>query len=110
MASWLRSSAPATRMTNSAPAEGSGVLLVRPGVGGQRFSLSPGSTVGDLLRVAGAERSNQDVMMGSRKLEESDVLEPDSIVFLVPRPGNALVELVEDEVLGPAGLTEGELR
>src|SRR5215212_8035241 len=95
---------------NMTPAENDDVVLVRPGMGGRRYHLSPGSTVGDLLREAGAELRDQDVMIEDRKLQESDTLESGSVVYLVPRMRSALVELVEDEILGPAGLTEDELR
>lgn len=87
------------------------MVLVRPGIGARTFSLPPGSTLGDLLREAGSELGKQDALMtGGQTLKESDVLPPGAVVFLIPRPRCALVDLVEDEILGPAGLTEEELR
>jgi hypothetical protein len=61
---------------------------VRPGVDARECLVPPGSTVGDLLREAGACVHDQTVVIGPHAVEESHVLEPEAIVYLVPRVRN----------------------
>ena len=65
------------------------VVLVRPGVGAKKYFVPPGSTYGDLLKAASATVSNQDLMVGNEKVKTEDTIQPNSAVFVVPRPKNA---------------------
>jgi len=66
------------------------VVLVRPGVGAKKYYVPPGSTWGDLLKAAKATAVNQDLMVGDQKVKEEDVIQPNTAVFVVPRPKNAI--------------------
>ena len=65
------------------------VILARAGVGGKKYFVPPGSTVGDLLRAAEATAENQDLMVGPNKVTVDTVLQPNTLLFTVPRPKNA---------------------
>ena len=66
------------------------VVLVRSGVAPKKYKVPPGSTVEDLLHAAGATLANQEIQIGQgTKLPSSTVLQPNNVVFMVPKPKNA---------------------
>ena len=72
--------------TKAATAETEGVVLLRLGVGKQEFALPAGATLADLLREAGITPDDQEIMIDGRRLEETLVLHPGTIVTVMPRP------------------------
>ena len=76
--------------SQSAAAEPFEVALIRLGFRIERHSVPPGATVGDLLREARAEAEDQVILIEGERAEETQVLQPGTEVFLVPRARNAL--------------------
>jgi hypothetical protein len=72
--------------TEPAAAEIEGVVLLRMGVGRQEFVLPEGATLADLLREAEVDADDQEIMIDGRSLEEIFVLQPGTIVTVMPRP------------------------
>jgi sulfur carrier protein ThiS len=66
------------------------VALIRLGFGIKTHAMPPGATVGDLLRQAGAEAKDQVILIEGERAEETQILQPGTEVFLVPRARNAL--------------------
>jgi hypothetical protein len=71
--------------TKPAATETEGVVLLRMGVGKQEFLLPEGATLADLLRDAGVDPDAQEIMVDGRRLEEVLVLQPGTIVTMMPR-------------------------
>lgn len=65
------------------------VILVRPGIGGKKYHVPPGTTVDDLLKAAEADAANGDLMIGDQKVGKEHVLSPNTLLFVVPKPKNA---------------------
>lgn len=61
------------------------ITLLRIGEGVQQFDLSPGATLADLLREAGADLDGREVMIDGRPIEEAIALRPGMIVSLSRR-------------------------
>jgi hypothetical protein len=72
--------------TKPAAAETEGVVLLRMGVGKQEFVLPGGATLADLLREAGVNTDDQEILIDGRSLEDTLVLQPGMIVTVMPRP------------------------
>jgi hypothetical protein len=66
------------------------VTLLRMGVGKQVFDLPSGATLADLLRHVSADLTRAEVFVDGKPLAECLVLEPGTIVSIVPaaRPGS----------------------
>lgn len=65
------------------------VIFVRAGVAPKKYFVPGGTTVGDVVREAQATVENQDFMVGETKVDQTFVLQPNSVLFAVPRPKNA---------------------
>lgn len=70
-------------------ADRTGVVLLCIGVGKREFELPEGSTLADLLRLAGTRAESGEVFIDGRPLADCLVLPPGAIVSVVPRPKNA---------------------
>ena len=75
--------------TETKTTETVGVVLMRPGVGREKYELAEGSTVADLLHTAHAPLENQEVFIGDRSLAESVVLQAGMVIRIVPRVRNS---------------------
>jgi sulfur carrier protein ThiS len=73
--------------TKPAAAETEGVVLLRLGVGKQEFVLPEGATLADLLREAGVNPDDREIMIDGRRLAEILVLQPGMIVTVLARAG-----------------------
>jgi len=71
------------------------VVLVRPGVGARKYFVPPGTTVQGLLDSAATQSGtsynmrDQDIMIDNKKVAAGSVLQPNQVVFMVPKPKNA---------------------
>ena len=65
------------------------VRLVRLGVGIQTYRLARGSTLSDLLRQVGANKTNQVIYLDDVIAEETSLLSDGAVVIIVPKPGDA---------------------
>jgi len=64
------------------------VTLLRQGVGKQDFHLPAGATLGDLLRAAEVNPAIQEIFIDGKPVEDAVVLQPGTIISVVPRPRN----------------------
>jgi sulfur carrier protein ThiS len=64
--------------------EKNGVMLIRPGVEGQEYTLPEGATLADLLQQAQAQTEGRVILIDGRRLEEALVLQPGMTISIVP--------------------------
>lgn len=68
------------------------VRLLRPGVGVQKYHLTKGATLADLLRRSEATTTNQAVSVDGLEAEETVPLHDGAVVMIVPQPRNSAVD------------------
>lgn len=66
------------------------VVLARPGVGAKKYYVPEGTTMKGLLEAAGASLGESDIMIDNNKVSLDHVLQPQTVVFMVPKPKNAV--------------------
>jgi hypothetical protein len=65
------------------------VTLLRPDCGQQMFKIADGATLADLLREAGAEINNPNILIDGSPVEDAFKLKSGMIITIVPRAASA---------------------
>jgi len=65
------------------------VVLLRPGVDPETFTLPESATLGDLLREAGAAARSPNILIDGRPIEEAMILKTGSTIMILPEPDPA---------------------
>jgi hypothetical protein len=64
-------------------------VLARPEIGAKKYWVPRGATVRDLVQAANADVHNMDLLIGREKVTMEHVLQPNTLLFAMPRPKNA---------------------
>jgi hypothetical protein len=67
------------------------MILVRPGVGAQRYTVPEGTTIQQVLDQAGTRLNNQNVMIDANEVGTDYQVKNQQVVFIVPKPKNATI-------------------
>jgi hypothetical protein len=74
------------------------MILVRPGVGAQRYTVPEGTTIQQVLDQANVRLNNQNVMINADEVSLSHVVKNQELVFIVPKPKNAVARMIRRKV------------
>lgn len=65
------------------------VIMVRSGVAPKKYYVPPGTTIQDLANDIKANIQNHDLRINEDLVQSSHVLQPNTVLFAIPRPKNA---------------------